>query len=73
MTWSRRFDMPIDTGVGKPLATLRDAAAFIQKLKPAEQKKPHWLTATRILIATAEGRDFPMHAEIAVRKALASA
>jgi hypothetical protein len=50
--------------------TLRDAAAYVQGLPKAAQKRVEWQRAVRILIATAEGRDFLMHARIAVMKAI---
>jgi hypothetical protein len=50
--------------------TLRDAGEYIQSLPPRRQKEPAWQTATRILIGAAEGRDFMMHARIAMMKAI---
>jgi hypothetical protein len=69
--WNRRFDDPIPLGDGRKLLTLRDAGRYIQSLPAAEQRKVQWQTATSILLAAAEGRDFPMHARIAVAKAIA--
>ena len=70
MAWSDRFEDRIPLPRGRTLATLRDAASYIQKLPKAEQHQPHWQTAIEILIATAEGRDFHMHARIAMLRAL---
>ena len=56
---------------GRELRTLRHAAEYVQELTAAAQKRPELQTAVRIPIATAEGHDFPMHAEIAVRRAIA--
>jgi hypothetical protein len=52
LSWSRRFEHPVPG-----LATLRDAADYIQKLlsKP-EQQLPHWQTAVEALIIAAELR-----------------
>jgi hypothetical protein len=33
MSWSRRFDDPIPTPKGKPLVTLKDAAAYIMAMQ----------------------------------------
>jgi hypothetical protein len=70
MPWSRRFDDPVILPDGRELRTLRDAASHIQKLPKAEASKPHWQMATKILIETAEGRDFLMHARIAMTQAI---
>lgn len=70
MPWSAPFDDPVHLEDGRQLLTLRDAARYIQQLTKAEQAKPHWQTATSILIGAAEGRDFVMHARIAVLKAI---
>jgi hypothetical protein len=68
--WSAEFDDPIHLEDGRQLLTLRDAARYIQNLPPAEQTKLHWQTATSILITVAEGRDFVMHARIAMLRAI---
>lgn len=70
MPWSDRFEDPVPLPGDRVLATLEDAARFIQKLPKAEQQKPHWQIATEILIGAAEGRDFLMHARIAMLKAI---
>lgn len=70
MAWSDRFDEPIELPSGRDLVTLKDAARHIQKLRKAEQELPHWQLAAEILIKAAEGRDFLMHARIAMLKAL---
>lgn len=69
MTWSRRFDDPVAAG-GKMLRTLQDAADYILKLSKQQQARPHWQTAVKTLINAAEGRDFVMHARIAMMQAL---
>jgi hypothetical protein len=50
--------------------TLEDAARHVQQLLPAEQHAPHWQLAVATLIDCAEGRDFLMHARIAMLRAL---
>ena len=55
---------------GEGLATLRDAADYIQKLSKAEQQLPHWQTAVDMLMKVAE-QGFPlMFADIAMKTAL---
>ncbi|MGY4295346.1 hypothetical protein ACVWXN_003441 [Bradyrhizobium sp. i1.4.4] len=68
--WSARFDDPIPLPTGGALGTLRDAASHVTELSPAEQEHPAWQLAIRTLIDAAEGRDFVMHARIAVLRAL---
>jgi hypothetical protein len=68
--WSRAFDDPIALPDGRELITLRDVGEYVQRLPAKVQKRPEWKTATRILIAAAEGRDFLMHARIAMLKAM---
>jgi hypothetical protein len=68
--WSRPFDDPIQLPDGRELVTLRQAAEHVQTLPARRQKAPTWQTATRILIAAAEGRDFIMHARIAMMRAI---
>jgi hypothetical protein len=60
--WDRTFDDPVPLPDGRELATLRDAAVYVQSLPRATQKREEWQRAVRILIAAAEGRDFLMHA-----------
>jgi hypothetical protein len=70
MSWSDHFENAIELPSGGCLETLRDAAEFIQSLPKAEQQRKEWQLATRILIGAAEGRDFLMHAHIAMLRAL---
>ena len=70
MPWSTLFDDPIPLPRGRSLVTLKDAGAYITKLPKAEQQLEVWQTAAAILIGAAEGRDFVMHARIAVVRAL---
>jgi hypothetical protein len=65
VTWFRRFDDPIPG-----MATLRDAAEYIQKLPKAEQHKPHWQAACEALIMAAEDRGPLMHARVGMLRAL---
>jgi hypothetical protein len=62
--WKTPFDDPIPLPRGRQLVTLKDAASYIMKLSKAEQNLEEWQTAGEILIKTAEGRDFLMHARI---------
>jgi hypothetical protein len=68
--WHQRFDDPIALSNGRELATLEDAARFVQKLPKTEQQRPHWQLTVETLINAAEGRNFIMHARIAVLRAL---
>ena len=55
---------------GRKLITLKHAADYIMKLPKAEQNLKEWQTAGEILIKTAEGRDFLMHARIGMLQAI---
>jgi hypothetical protein len=68
--WSREFDDPIPLKDGRQLATLEEAARHIQRLPKTEHDLDHWQLAGTVLIAAAEGRDFLMHARIAMLRAL---
>jgi hypothetical protein len=70
MPWSTRFEDPIVLPDGRTLTTFKGAASYIQKLPKKTRETEPWRLATRILIAAAEGRDFNLHARIAVAKAL---
>jgi hypothetical protein len=68
--WKRPFDDPIPLPNGGELVTLKDAGDYIMKLPKSEQQLAEWQTAGRVLIGAAEGRDFLMHAHIAMMQAL---
>jgi hypothetical protein len=68
--WSSPFHDPIKPPKGKPLLTLKDAADYIMALPKKVHDAPHWQIAMEQLIDAAEGRNFTMHARIAVLKAL---
>jgi hypothetical protein len=70
MPWSDRFDDPIPLPNGRELVTLEDAAGYIMKLKKTERDLEHWKLAGSILIQAAEGRDFVLHARIAMLQAI---
>jgi hypothetical protein len=70
MSWTRSFDDPIPTPKGKPLLTLKDAAAYILKLPKREAAAEHWQIAMEQLIDCAEGRNFLLHARIGMLRAL---
>jgi hypothetical protein len=65
MPWSTKFDDPVPG-----MATLRDAAHYIQKLPKAMQTRPEWQAAAEALIMAAEGRGPLMHARIGMLRAL---
>src|SRR5882757_3422839 len=56
MSWSRRFDEPIQPPKGKKLVTLKDAAAYIMKLPKSKQQSPEWQAAGEAVIMAAEDR-----------------
>ena len=69
MTWSRRFDDPIEVG-SRRLTSLRDAATYITALPAKTAKQDHWQTAVEMLLKAAE-RGWPiLFAEIAMRQAI---
>ena len=70
VSWSLKFDKPIELGKGKALRTLRDAANYILALSPRETKREHWQTAVGCLLLAAERRGPLMMARIAMMKAL---
>ena len=71
MTWSTPFDAPIVLPDGKRLATLRDAIRHLSETIPKrEHDHPRIVIAATVLTDAAEGRDFLMHARIAVIRAL---
>ena len=70
MPWSTRFADPIPVSKGKPLLTLKDVADYIMKLPKKAHDAPHWQIAMEQLIDAAEGRNFIIHARIAVLQAL---
>ena len=70
MSWSLKFNKPIELGKGRALRTLRDAANHILALSPRETKQEHWQTAVGCLLLAAEKRGPPMMARIAMMKAL---
>ena len=70
MSWSRPFDDPIRPPKGKPIGTLKDAAAYIVKRPAAEQQGPEWQAAGEAVIMAAEDRGPLMHAHIGMMLAL---
>lgn len=70
MPWSRAFDDPIPLPEGGTLATLADAARYIEKLPKAEQAQPHWQTAVRELLISADRGGILFLARAAMLQAL---
>jgi hypothetical protein len=70
MPWSRRFDDPIQPPKGKPLVTLKDAAAYIMALPKSKQQSPEWQAATEALLMAAEDRGPLIHAHVGLMLAL---
>jgi hypothetical protein len=65
LSWSTPFEHPVPG-----LATLRDAADYVQKLSKAEQQLPHWQAAVEALIMAAEGRGPLLHARVGMLRAM---
>ena len=70
MSWSTRFDDPIDLPNGRKLVTLKDAATYIMKLSKAEHTAPDWQAAMEALILVADLGGPTMFARIGVMRAL---
>jgi hypothetical protein len=70
MAWSRRFDDPVVPPKGKPLLTLKDAAAYLLKMPKAKQQSPEWQAATEAVMMAAEDRGPLMHTCVGMMRAL---
>ena len=70
MPWSRPFDYPIKPPKGRPIVTLKDAAAYIMKLPQSAQQSPEWQAAGEAVIMAAEDREPLMHAHVGMMPAL---
>jgi hypothetical protein len=68
--WSRKFDNPIPLTKGKPLVTLKDAAAYIMALPKKEADAVEWLAAIEALMLVAEHNGPTMMARIGAMRAL---
>src|SRR5882757_9892570 len=68
--WTRPFDDPISLPRGRQLVTLKDAAAYIQKLPEAEQQLAEWQAAVEALLLVVEHTGPTMMARIGVMRAL---
>src|SRR5882762_9303798 len=68
--WTRPFDDPISLPRGRQLVTLKDAAAYIQKLPEAEQQLAEWQAAVEALLLVVEHTGPTMMARIGVLRAL---
>jgi hypothetical protein len=47
MSWSRRFEDPIERPDGRKMLTLKDAADYITKVPRAVHEAPEWLLSRR--------------------------
>jgi hypothetical protein len=65
--WKRPFDDPIPLPRGRQFVTLKDAAAYIQKLPQAEAE---WQAAVEALLLVVEHTGPTMMARIGVMRAL---
>jgi hypothetical protein len=55
---------------GRPIVTLKDAAAYILKLPKSAQQSPEWQAAGEAVIMAAEDRGPLMHAHVGMMLAL---
>jgi hypothetical protein len=62
--WKRPFDEPIPMPKGKPLVTLKDAAAYITALPKKEADTAEWQAAIESLMLIADVRAHRHHASI---------
>lgn len=69
MSWLREFESQIAVD-GRNLSTLRDAGEYIAALPAKISAQPHWQTAVRELLISAERGGIILLAEWAVRNAL---
>jgi len=69
LSWSTRFDDPIELFDGRKLITLEDAVTYINGLPKKESALPEWQTAIEVLLLCSRGGD-PLMAKIGVMKAL---
>jgi len=70
VSWSTRFDEPIELADGRKLVTLKDAGNYITKLPKAEHEAPEWQAAMDALILVATLGGPTMFARIGVMRAL---
>jgi hypothetical protein len=66
MGWSQRFEDPIELPKGVAIVTLEGCRCLPKKV----QAEPHWQLAAEQVLDAAEGRNFLMHARIAMLRAL---
>jgi hypothetical protein len=69
LSWSTRFEDPIDLPEGRKLITLKDAADYITQLPKEQSDLAQWQVAIEALTLCSRGGD-PMLARIAFMKAL---
>jgi dihydrodipicolinate synthase/N-acetylneuraminate lyase len=54
LSWDQFFSDPVPTPGGMDLKTLRDAGAYISKLRKSEHESEEWQTAMHCLIQAAD-------------------
>ena len=71
MSWSKRFDEPIELPDGKKLRTLKDAIAWLaREVAPAEHEMKQVQTAARCVTEAAENNGLMMFARIGMVQAI---
>jgi hypothetical protein len=68
--WKREFDEPIPLPGGRQLATLEDAARYIQELTKTEHQLEHWQNAVEALLLVVKHNGPTMFARIGMMRAL---
>jgi hypothetical protein len=68
--WKRRFDDPVSLPNRRQIATLKDAAEYVQKLPRAEQLLDEWQAAVEAPLLVVELNGPTMMARIGMMRAL---
>ncbi len=68
VSWDQKFFEPIPLPRGKPLITLRDAAALHHKLPKAEHDAKEWQAAMEALLLVAERNGPTMFPQIGIMR-----
>jgi hypothetical protein len=70
VSWSRRFDVPVELSEGGELGTLLDAGRYVEALPKSQHNRPEWQTSIHFLLMAAEGSLPVIFANITLLKAL---
>ena len=70
MSWDIAFPEPVPVPKGKPLATLRDAGAYVASLPKKTHDTASWQTVIECLLLVADKGGPPEFARLALEQAL---